>query len=147
MRRRPTIALLVLALGISLGVIAFHDQVAHARAGQAFTGHFKAAAFDRTAKLTSGDHVAVVSGPLECSPGTAAATVQVTLVRRTKPAPAFGFGSWRGRCAKGQWKATVKSQQAFTAGTARACALGVERRNGSAVDALEWCQTIKLVAS
>ena len=145
MRRRPTIALLVLGLGVSLGATAVYDQVAHARSGQSRT-HFIVAAFDRNAKLTSGDHAAIVSGPVQCSPANAAATVRVTLVRRTSP-PAYGVGSWRGLCRKGKWTATITSKQAFTTGAARACAFGVETRSGTAVDALLWCQTIRLVPS
>ena len=146
MRRSPTIALLVLGLGVGIGATAVSDQVAHARSAQSRT-HFGLTAFDRTAKLTSGDHAAVVSGPVQCSPASATATVRVTLVRRTSPAPAYGVGSWRGSCRKGKWTATIASKQAFTTGAARACAFGVETSSGTAVDALLWCQTIRLVPS
>jgi hypothetical protein len=147
MRPRPTIALLVLGLGVGIGATAVYDQVAHAKSGQTLTGHFRSAVFNPTASLTSADHAAVVSGPLECTPANAGATVRVTLVRRTSPTPAYGSGTWRGLCGKRQWQATVHSRQAFTAGTARACAFGVETRSGTAVDALLWCRTIRLVPS
>src|SRR2546423_264661 len=146
MRRRLAIALPVLGVGIGLGATAFHGQVAHAKGGQTIVPHFKAAAFDRTARLTSGDRTAVVSGPIECSPSSAAAAVRVTLVRRARP-PAYGTGAWRGSCRKGKWTATITSKEAFTGGSARACALGVETRSGHAVDALLWCRTIRLEAS
>ncbi len=104
--------------------------------------------FEPTARLAGGGSQVVIAGPLACSAKEAAAGVRarirVTLAqRRTKAA---GEAVWQRACTKPRWKVTVRSSHAFTAGTARGCALGTQTKAGTVVDVLIWCQTIKLVA-
>src|SRR5437870_2811562 len=95
------------------------------------------------------EHSTAHDSPLQSwkriGPSVVCVTIRVTLVGRTQPAPAFGTATWRGTCRTRRWKTTIASRQAFAPGAARACAFGVEKTGGTAVDALLWCQTIKLV--
>ena len=101
---------------------------------------------DRTASLDAARGNVEVTGPIRCSQAERA-TIRVTVSQRTTGAVAEG--SWRGRCRRATraWTARAELQGAatFRTGRARACALGVTRRGGTATDAKQWCETIRLV--
>jgi hypothetical protein len=104
--------------------------------------------FDKTAKRTGGGATVALAGPLACTETEIAeglqVTIRITLAQRG--ARAAGEALWRGTCAKGRWKVSVRSTETFQAGNANACALGIQKRDGAVHDVLLWCQRIKLVA-
>jgi len=103
---------------------------------------------DGDATLDAARRIVQVTGPIRCSQAEQA-TIRVTVSQRATGAVAEG--RWRGRCRRTtrRWTATAVAQGSATlqTGTARACALGVTRKGGTATDAKQWCETVRLVAS
>jgi hypothetical protein len=102
---------------------------------------------DREATLDDAGRVVEAAGPIRCSEHERA-TIRVTISQRTTGAVAEG--RWRGRCVQTTTTWTVRGfapqgSAMFQPGTAKACALGITRRDGSVTDAKQWCRTIRLV--
>jgi hypothetical protein len=106
----------------------------------------KAPRFDARAPLSEDGRTATLAGPLACTSdeGKMRVTIRVTLAQRSSRAA--GETLWRGSCAKPRWKAAVTSERPFRPGSARACALGVQRSpDGTVHDVLSWCDTVRLI--
>lgn len=129
--------MLALVLASAAGWSSTQRPIAAAKA----SGTVTLAGFSHSARLTAAN-AALVKGRFGCSPRRVAVlSIRVTLVERTKPAPGFGVGTWRGRCVKsGRWRTKITSTAPFSPGSARACAVGIETRTGTIVDAVLWCQ-------
>jgi hypothetical protein len=102
---------------------------------------------DREATLDDAGRVIEAAGPIRCSERERA-SIRVTISQRTTGAVADG--RWRGRCLQTTttWTARGFAPQGsatFQPGTAKACALGITRRDSSVTDAKQWCRTVRLV--
>jgi hypothetical protein len=147
--------MLKLGLGLGLAVALLAPSVAgspaaasspRVPAGQARGTFMKAAAFDPTAVLRSDGLHLQVSGPFGgCRPAAGRVTIQATISQR---GGAVAHGTWHGACTHAphwQTTATADAGVRLTPGPAMACALGFVANGGKRTDALQWCNTIRLV--
>jgi len=105
--------------------------------------------FDATATLRADGRAVRVTGPVHCLKGRTA-RLDVTLTQRRTGA--LARGTWRGTCKGVKQTWTLKSARvgggaAMTPGSATACAAAVTRSATRATDAVQWCESLKLVAA
>jgi hypothetical protein len=102
---------------------------------------------DREATLDDAGRVVETTGPIRCS-ARERASIRVTISQRTTGAVAEG--RWRGGCrlTTTTWTArrfAPHGSATFQPGMAKACALGITRRDSEVTDAKQWCRTVRLV--
>lgn len=102
--------------------------------------------FDATGTLRQDGRLVSVNGPITCTKNMAL-RIDVTLTQRKTGA--LGRGTWRGVCSGVPQRWTVVNVRSlgdrrFTAGRVTACAAAVLRNRTRPVDALQWCEMVRL---
>lgn len=102
--------------------------------------------FDATATLRQDGRLVSVKGPITCTKNMAL-RIDVTLTQRKTGA--LGRGTWRGVCSGVPQRWTLDDVRSvgdrrFTTGRVTACAAAVLRNRTRTVDAVQWCEMVRL---